>query len=131
MKILKDVKLKPLDIIILAVLVMVSFFPLTLFANSNTVPNQVIVRAHGKVVKTLELSVNQVWTYKDNGDYNRIQVKDNKVRVQEANCRDLIDVKAGWISKNGQTLVCLPHSLVVALTGNGPVKQDGKVVDYQ
>jgi hypothetical protein len=132
MKFLKDLRLKPLDPIILLMLIAASFLPLILFANQSSNPTEVVVRVHGNIVKTLDLSSNQKWTYKSsNGDYNKIQVQDRKVRVYEANCRDLIDVKAGWISKNGQTLVCLPHSLVVELTGSGAVKQDGKVVDYQ
>ncbi|WP_460017550.1 NusG domain II-containing protein [Lactovum odontotermitis] len=131
MKFLKELRLRPLDGVLLVVLVALAFLPIFLFANKGTAATEVQVKLHGKVIKTLDLSVNQKWTYEsESGDVNKIQIKDKKVRVYEANCPDQIDVKAGWKSKNGETIVCLPHSLVVELTG-GKTIQDGKTVDYQ
>ncbi|GAB2027893.1 NusG domain II-containing protein [Lactovum odontotermitis] len=131
MKFLKELRLRPLDGILVVVLVVLSFLPIFLFASRNTAATEVQVKVHGKLVKTLDLSVDQKWTYEsDSGDVNKIQIKDKKVRVYEANCPDQVDVKAGWKSRNGETLVCLPHSLVVELTG-GKTIQDGKTVDYQ
>lgn len=49
--------------------------------------------------------------------YNLIEIGDERVRVLEANCPDQIDVKQGWISNIGETLICLPHRLVVEIKG--------------
>lgn len=49
--------------------------------------------------------------------YNLIEIGDERVRVIEADCPDQIDVEQGWISKKGETLICLPNRLVVELKG--------------
>ncbi|MFY9213738.1 MAG: NusG domain II-containing protein [Tissierellaceae bacterium] len=49
--------------------------------------------------------------------YNLIEVGDNQVRVIEASCPDKIDVKQGYISRIGETIVCLPNRLIVEIKG--------------
>ncbi len=45
--------------------------------------------------------------------YNIIKVQDGKAYVAEADCRDHICVRHQPISVEGETIVCLPHKLVV------------------
>ncbi|NLN15022.1 MAG: NusG domain II-containing protein [Tissierellia bacterium] len=49
--------------------------------------------------------------------YNLVEIGDNQVRVIEADCPDKIDVKQGWISRIGETIVCLPNRLVIEIKG--------------
>lgn len=49
--------------------------------------------------------------------YNLIEFGDEQVRVIEADCPDKIDVKQGYISKIGETIVCLPNKLVIEIKG--------------
>lgn len=49
--------------------------------------------------------------------YNLIEIGDEKVRVIEANCPDEIDVKQGFISKIGESIICLPNRMVVEIKG--------------
>lgn len=49
--------------------------------------------------------------------YNLIEIGDEQVRVIEADCPDKIDVKQGYISKIGETIVCLPNKLVIEIKG--------------
>ena len=49
--------------------------------------------------------------------YNLIEIGDEKVRVIEAECPDKIDVKQGYISRIGETIVCLPNKMVVEIKG--------------
>ncbi|MDN5475068.1 MAG: NusG domain II-containing protein, partial [Lactococcus lactis] len=82
----------------------------------------------GKVIKTFNLNKNQTWTYRDkDGDYNKIQVKNGEIAVVEANCKDQIDVQRGYISKTGETIVCLPHNLVIEVMSG----QKDEQVDYK
>lgn len=85
------------------------------------------LRVHGKVIKTFDLSKNQCWTYRsEDGDYNEIEVKDGAIAVVKASCRDQIDVQRGFISKVNDTIVCLPHDLVIQIIGD----QSESGVDY-
>lgn len=61
------------------------------------------------------------------GGYNVITVKDGEVTVSEADCRDQIS----WSIKNqenAETIVCLPHKLVVTVTGDKPGDFDAVVM---
>ncbi|GBG97157.1 NusG domain II-containing protein [Lactococcus termiticola] len=125
-KFLKDLKMKPLDLVIIASLFLASFSVFFIFHEEEQ-GYFAQVRVDGKVLKTLNLKQDQTWTYADNGEQNIIEVKDKKVHVREANCPDKLDVRQGWISKVDQSIVCLPHQLVVEVISGD--KQEG--VDYQ
>ncbi len=50
----------------------------------------------------------------ENGEYvNELVIKDGKASVTEANCPDGICVSHRAISRTGETIVCLPHKLVI------------------
>ncbi|WP_105619096.1 NusG domain II-containing protein [Vallitalea okinawensis] len=51
--------------------------------------------------------------------YNVVQVKDGKVSMIEADCKDLVCVRTFPISQPGQVIVCLPHQVVVEIEGEG------------
>ena len=50
-------------------------------------------------------------------DYNVLEISGGRAAVVEANCADHTCVRAGWISREGETIVCLPHRLVVRIQG--------------
>nr|WP_213535619.1 NusG domain II-containing protein [Lactococcus nasutitermitis] len=113
MKFLRDIRIKPFDFVVVVVLFLASFSVLA-FLPSQKAGAMAQLRVHGKVVRDFDLNKNQIWTYRaKDGDYNKIEVRNGKIAVIKANCRDQIDVKQGFISKVGQTIVCLPHSLVI------------------
>ena len=58
------------------------------------------------------------------GRYNEVVVMNGEVRIEEANCHDQLCVKSGAIRSSGQTIVCLPHKLVVRITGAGGEPSD-------
>ncbi|RZI48107.1 NusG domain II-containing protein [Lactococcus kimchii] len=126
MSFFKSIKTKPLDFIIIFVLFLASFSTLFFFASGPT-GAQAQLRIDGQVKRTFNLHQDQIWTYRDkDGDYNKIQVKNGEIAVIEASCKDQIDVKRGFISKVGETIVCLPHKLVIEVMSG----QKDKQVDY-
>lgn len=50
--------------------------------------------------------------------------EDGKVRVARSTCPDKVCVRTGWISKPGQTIVCLPNKTVVRIEGDYGVQRD-------
>ena len=50
-------------------------------------------------------------------DYNILEITGGRAAVTEANCGDHTCVHTGWISREGETIVCLPHRLVVRIEG--------------
>lgn len=55
---------------------------------------------------------------KDGDFYNRIRIEDGKAYMEEANCPDGYCEEQGKISGHTQTIVCLPHKLVVEVLEN-------------
>ena len=56
----------------------------------------------------------------EDGSLNVIRVKDGAVFMEEANCRDGLCIRQGRMKNAAKTIVCLPHKLVVQLTGDAP-----------
>lgn len=77
------------------------------------------VKVDGNVICELDLSVDTVKTISGyNGGSNEIVIKDKAVYIKDADCPDKLCVNMGKISKTGETIVCLPHRVVVQITGS-------------
>ena len=50
--------------------------------------------------------------------YNLISVKDGMVVVEAADCKDQICVRHKPVSSKGESIICLPHGLVVEIVGD-------------
>lgn len=50
--------------------------------------------------------------------YNLISVTDGKVVVESADCKDQICVRHKSVSSKGESIICLPHRLVVEIVGD-------------
>ena len=75
--------------------------------------NRIQVTVDGAVYGIYSLTENQVIEVKEGDFYNRIRIEDGKAYMEEANCPDGYCERQGKISRGAQTIVCLPHKLVV------------------
>lgn len=75
-----------------------------------------VVTVDGAEVGRYRLTEDRVVTIgKD--DYNVLEIAHGAAAVTEANCGDHTCVRMGKISRTGETIVCLPHRLVVEIVG--------------
>ena len=51
----------------------------------------------------------------------------DRVRIKEADCDDQICVRRGWATKNGETIVCLPHKLVIEVRSTDGGDEDSLI----
>lgn len=117
--------IKRWDIIIVCLLVLVSFLPLGVFSymqakqTSGSGTRVAVISVDNKRVKQVVLSGNieaeEFNIRSGDGDINTIEVSDDRIRIKSANCPDQICVLTGFISKPGETIVCLPHRLVIEI----------------
>ncbi|MEW6410739.1 MAG: NusG domain II-containing protein [Nitrospirota bacterium] len=77
--------------------------------------DMVIVEVGGAVVKTLPLNRNDIIDI--NNGKNVIEIKDGRVRMLRATCRDKICVKQGWIKNSGEAIICVPNRVIVRIEG--------------
>lgn len=117
---------RPYDFIIIGLSILLSLTPniLTAYVYGSQSSDQTlvaIVKINGQEVDRFELvegSKQEIKTYHPNpGQYNIIEKNGNQIRIKEDNSPDQVGVKTGWISRPGQTAICLPHGLIIEVLG--------------
>lgn len=78
----------------------------------------VLVTADGTEVGRYPLDEDRTVTIGEE-DYNVLEIRDGAAAVTEANCGDHTCVRTGQIRRAGETIICLPHRLVVKIIGGG------------
>lgn len=117
-------------IIIIIIISFVSFIYINNSEFKKPKNKYISIQVNGEEVKKITFGANMVGKkipINTEFGYNLIEIGDGKVRIIEADCPDKLDVKQGWISKLGETIVCLPNKLVIEINGSGRTDDD---VDY-
>lgn len=112
---MKKLAVKKLDIIIvLAVLIVsaISFFAINAFSSGGDV---VVIQVDNTVVDTLPLNVDTEYNINST---NTLVISDKKAFVSSANCPDKICVHHKPISKNNESIVCLPNKVVITVSSS-------------
>lgn len=86
---------------------------------------QVLVRVDGVVTQRFSLSEPRSYTIqtRDEG-LNELRIDDGAVWLESANCPDCLCVKQGKIRYAGESIICLPHGVVVELSGQDELALD-------
>ncbi|MGN0408534.1 MAG: NusG domain II-containing protein [Bacteroides sp.] len=77
----------------------------------------VVVTVDGTVIAEKPITVNDAVEIKDADGYNRVVIDNREVYMESADCPDKVCVKTGRIRRAGETIVCLPHKVVVEIKG--------------
>lgn len=116
---LSNVKKKKRDIIfigVLLVMALIAFFVVDKFIKKDG--NKVVIKVDGEIVKIVNLTdTNNIIVNGYDGGTNTVVIENGTVYMTEADCPDKICVNTGKISKIGETIVCLPHRVVVEIQG--------------
>lgn len=102
------------DVIMVFALLVVFVFIIICF-NISDVGRTAVVRVDNKEVMRLSLADDCKEKISGLDGYNLLSIKDGKCSVLEANCRDGICKNRGEIYKKGESIVCLPHKLIVEI----------------
>ena len=79
------------------------------------------IRVNGKVKESRDLSKDFdgiIDTSTTGGGINKYKIKDGKVYMTEADCNDKICVNTKPVFKPGESIVCLPHKVVLIIKNN-------------
>lgn len=126
--------MKKWDKIIIVGLILLSFIPhivFGIFSSKDYHQTYAVVTIGGKLYERIPLTGQMsLKEYRVETKYgnNLLRVENEKIAIIEADCPDKICVEPGFISKPGQSLVCLPHKLYVAIEG---VSQDENEIDIK
>ena len=105
------------DIILIAVLIIAGFVMSFCLAAGRSDGTSVTVTMDGKLYGIYDLAEDQTVKIEENGNINTFEIKDGTVHMVRADCHGQDCVRQGSISRTGQTIVCLPHKLVIEITG--------------
>lgn len=106
------------DILLIAALLVLAGAVFGLLRLTRARGGEAVVTVDGQTVAVLPLAADAALTVgEDRGFRNTVEVSGGRVRVTDADCPDRLCVRQGWISYDGESIVCLPHKLVVAVRG--------------
>jgi hypothetical protein len=92
--------------------------------------SRICVRVDGAVQGTYSLAKDQTIPIETQYGKNVIEIRDGKAWMEEADCPDHYCMQQGKIDQENETIVCLPHKLVVeVISGDEEEKSSSDEVD--
>ena len=110
---LKSRKKEIIAVLILVLIAVVSFVCIRFFVEGEG--KYVKVYVNEKLTKTFDLTKDREYFIETKFGYNLLIIKNERARILDADCPNKICVNKGYISKNGESIICLPHHVVVTV----------------
>lgn len=110
-------RLKKGDFFLILFLLLAAFSLLAFQRMTGKAGKQVEVRVDGELYGTWPLDEDREILISEGEWRNVLTIHDVSVDMTEADCRDRICVSHAKIRKSGETIVCLPHKIVVEIVG--------------
>ncbi|MDE1549669.1 NusG domain II-containing protein [Jeotgalibaca caeni] len=123
---------KPFDVVIVFLLIVLSFLPTVIFAvqQTNNDNNNVyaVISINGEEVDRFLLTGNEehrlITYYPAPGKYNIVEIDGERIRNKEDNSPYQIAVRRDWIQSPGETSLNLPHRLLIEIVTENPEESD-------
>lgn len=77
----------------------------------------VTITVCGEVYGTYPLNQSREIEISDDKGYNKVVIENGSVHMEDADCPDQYCVQHAAIHSSHETIICLPHELVVEITG--------------
>ncbi len=106
------------DILLIIAITIIAFsiyFFVTVALKEPVTNGVVKVYYENEVYKTITLYEDNTYSFSTDLGENEIEVKDGKVKMINADCRDHLCLYEGEIEYNNQSIICLPNKLVVKI----------------
>lgn len=114
-----------LTVVVLAGLALTAVYYASRMGGADAAELTVVVRQDGEVTATYPLAQDGSYTIVSEDGVNDLVIEDGAAWIEDADCPDQLCVKQGKIRYAGDSLICLPHSLVVEITGSDELALDG------
>jgi hypothetical protein len=93
---------------------------LSLSGSAGAAPSFADIEVSGQRDARLAVAVDTVREVPGPLGMTSIEVRDGRIRVLSSPCSLKLCVKAGWIDRAGEMIVCLPNEVVIRLPGDLP-----------
>lgn len=110
-----DKLLKKADMVLLFLVIIMAVIG-TIYINlSKKQGKEVCISIDGKIKKTFPISDDIEYEIKTDEGTNLLVIKDGMASVVKADCKDKVCVNYAPISETDETIICLPHKLVIEI----------------
>ena len=121
--------MKKNDMILIGVILIVAlaaFGGISWYSEKNTKEAEAVVYVDGEEQGRYPLNQDtSVRVSLEDGNYNLLEIKDGQADITEASCPDKVCVDHRPVKNQGESLVCLPHKVVVEIENGEEAKIDG------
>ena len=116
--------MKKKDISLIAAVLVIALISFAAIKMTQKDGKEVVVTVKGEEVYKTSISKDQIYKIPVKNGTNTMQIKDGKVTMKEADCRDQICADHKAIEKSGETIVCLPHKVVIEIKSENGKEQE-------
>ncbi|MEF2674808.1 MAG: NusG domain II-containing protein [Eubacteriales bacterium] len=116
MKLIKSFFTKA-DLILMAAIVIIGLGISIFLAAGSHQGNKVEITKDGKLWGTYSLDGEHKITIRDGKELNVVKISGGKVTMESANCKNQVCVHHSPVYRTGESIVCLPHKIVVSIKG--------------
>lgn len=114
------------DLILFVILMLIgTAVTIWIYFPKNSAATHLEIRQNGSIIMTLPLDTDTEQTITDkNGGTNTFQIKNQSAIMLSADCGDHTCISTGSISHAGESIICLPHRLVLQVTSSDGPEED-------
>lgn len=107
------------DILLLIFVILISIILFLVINQSKENDLIAVIRHEDRIVKRIDLNnVERDYSLVIKGKYtNTVKVEKGRIKVADSDCPHKICVKTGWLTKKGETAVCIPNRLIIKIKG--------------
>ncbi len=102
-------------VILIVIVIAASFYFIPKISNDSL--GDVVVIQDKQIIGSYSLKEDRTVPIKGlNDGYNLLMIQNGTARICDANCPDMLCVKQKHISRNHESIICLPHKLVIQIS---------------
>ena len=120
--------MKKKDLYLIVGIVLVAIIGIIAVFMTQKEGKQVVITIDGTVYQEASLDEQKTIEVETEHGKNVVRIENGAVFMESADCPDQVCVQHKKISKTGETIVCLPHKIVVEVKADNSQKEIDSVV---
>ena len=101
-----------IKLVVIVLIIIILLFSLTLFRKKANIAN---VYYENELILEIDLSINKIYEVDGYNGKVKIEVLNNQIIVVEENSPYHLCSKQGFVSKSGESIICLPNKIIIEL----------------
>jgi hypothetical protein len=107
-------------LVLIAAVTLLAALYVALWSGSGEQGQRASIWIAGEQHRTMRLDQPQTIRVQGAMGESIIEVRDGRIRVADSPGRQKLCVKAGWLSRGGESAICLPNQVVVRVDSQAP-----------